>query len=285
MVEKVKPPTEYIELTPELQALRKKYLDEAIVNLLSGKTPKEAILNRKGRGGGSYDYVPIYWFVAQANALFGFLWDVVVDDKGILEEEVEVEDVPEGLSRVEYERLKVKGEIPTKKVKSPTQVWALGHVDINIPGKTTIVRDMDGEGKVLREVETRVDPIKITKHAFGGVDIKYYSDGSGIIDIGDDFKSAEADFTKKALSYLGMCADVYGKREIEEATGPNENQMRILMKKASYLDSTQEGAKEKLNRMCQAEFNVGLEEIDTGQYMKLVSLLAQGARKQAAGVK
>lgn len=283
MMEQIKSPTDAVQMTPELKALREKYLDGAIVNLLSGKTPKEVIKKRPGRGG-SYDYVPVYWFVAQANALFGFLWDIVVNDKGILEEEQEIEDVPDGMGRVEVARAKARGEIKTKLVRLPTQVWVTGHVNINVPGRTIIERKYDAieTGRVVSEVVTKIDPIRITKHAFGGVDIKYFSDGTGIIDIGDDFKSAEADMMKKALSYLGMCADVYGKREVAEGTGPTETQMRIVLKKATYLG---DNVKEKLDRMCRAEFDVGLEEIDTGQYNKLLRLLSEGGRKVKEGKK
>lgn len=52
----------------------------------------------------------------------------------------------------------------------------------------------------------------ITKTAFGGSDIKKYSDGR-IIDIADDLKSASSDSMKKASSLLGIASDVYGKVE------------------------------------------------------------------------
>jgi len=255
-----------VQLTPELLALRDKYLGSEIAELISQKTPKEAILNRRGRGG-SYDYVPVYWFVNQLNALFGYLWDVVVDDKGFVEEDTEVEDTSQ-IDPNAVRKFGAREKLPTITVKMITQVWVLGHLVIHIPGFDEVTSKPDGT-----IIERRVDPITITKHAFGGVEVKYYKEG-GLIDLADDYKAAEADLLKKAASYLGVCWDVYGNREIKRETGPRESQLLALYKRASHLDVNPEVVKEKVGKMCEAEFKVSLEEIDTERYLKLIKLVS-----------
>lgn len=263
----------------QLWALRSRFLGEEITELISQKTPKGVVQNRKGRGGGNYDYVPVYEFTEKANTLFGFLWSVDIDRESVFEEEVEVEDIPEGMSRVDYERAKVKGAIPTKKVKMPTQVWVRGSIVVHIPGKTVVEKVVDAKtGEITKVIETRIDPVNIRKSGYGGTDIKLYSDGSGIIDIGDDFKSAAADMMKKCMSYMGFFSDVYSKRELQQETGPSETQLRILKKKAVYLGGSLD---EKLEKMCQAEFQTSLKDLDLGQYNKLLRLVSQGSRGHA----
>lgn len=56
----------------------------------------------------------------------------------------------------------------------------------------------------------------ITKTAFGGSDIKMYSNTSNPIDIADDLKAASSDSLKKCSSLLGIASDVYGKIETVE---------------------------------------------------------------------
>lgn len=267
MVSSIKPTTELVEIPPELRELQTRYLGEALTNLITRETPKGAIQTRPGRGG-VYPFVTLYWFVPQLNALFGFLWDVVIDDKGIVEESIEIEEeiIPEGLSQAEIGRLKVQHKLEKvkKTIKVPTQVWVSGHLNLKIPGRTVIENG----------VETRYEPITITKHAFGGTDIKYYSDRSEqagmIIDLADDYKSAEADMLKKAASYLGMCADVYGKRELLQETGPSEGQLGALYRRAE----TKGLDKEQAVIACQGIFDgYRPEELDSGQYLKFMQHL------------
>lgn len=261
-----------------LWTLRSRYLGEEITELISQKTPKGVVQNRKGRGG-DYNYVPVYDFTERANTLFGFLWSVEVDREEVFEEVLDIEDVPEGMSRVDYERAKIKGTIPTKKVKMPTQVWVRGSVVVHIPGKTVVEKIVDSKtGEITKIVETRIDPVNIRKSGYGGTDIKTYQNSSEIIDIGDDFKSAEADMLKKCLSYVGFFSDVYKEREIQQETGPSETQLRILKKKAVYMGGSLD---EKLEKMCQAEFQTSLKDLDLGQYNKLLRLVSQGSRGHA----
>ena len=50
----------------------------------------------------------------------------------------------------------------------------------------------------------------ITKHAWGGSDIKRTQDGEGLVDFADDLKAAQSDGIKKAASMLGVAWDVFG---------------------------------------------------------------------------
>lgn len=273
MENSIKSPTELVEIPPELRELQTRYLGEALTNLITKETPKDAIKTRPGRGG-TYPYVPVYWFIPQLNALFGFLWDIVVDDKGIIEESIEVEEeiIPEGKSQSEIGTLRVQHKLEKTKrtIRYPTQVWVSGHLTIHIPGRT---KSHYNTAEDFHE-EVRIDPITITKYAFGGTDIKYYSDRSDnagmIIDLADDYKSAEADMLKKAASYLGMCADVYGKRELLQETGPNEGQLKALYKRSETKG---------LNKVQTVELSQKLfegykpEDLDSGQYLKFMQHL------------
>lgn len=59
----------------------------------------------------------------------------------------------------------------------------------------------------IRHPQTR--QVVMVKEAYGGVGIKFLKDGSGPLDLGNDYKSAQADAMKKAISLFGICADVY----------------------------------------------------------------------------
>lgn len=63
---------------------------------------------------------------------------------------------------------------------------------------------------LLVELKVRfADGHVITKHAWGGSDIKRTQDGGGLVDFADDLKSAESDAIKKAASMLGVAWDVF----------------------------------------------------------------------------
>ena len=49
--------------------------EDAIAALIEGKTPKDAVHSRKGRGGGNFSYVTGFWMAGQLNALFDYNWD------------------------------------------------------------------------------------------------------------------------------------------------------------------------------------------------------------------
>jgi len=228
---------ERVSQSSELQGLQAQYLGE-LAKFIALETPQDAIEMRPGRGG-RYPYVPIYYAVPWFNTLFGYLWDVVVDDKGVIEEEVEIEEelIPEGLSQKEVGTLRIQRKLEKVKrvIKTPTQVWVQGRFVVNIPGRDIEDWEYHENGTIKRHTITRIHDMAITKSAFGGVDIKYYGEGTdnaGMqIDRADDFKAALADMTKKGASYMGFFSDVYGQREKEEV-GPSDGQLNALYKRA-----------------------------------------------------
>ena len=97
---------------PELKVLQSKYFGEAIANLLTRETPEDVIAERPGRGRQTFRYVPIAWFIAQLNALFGFNWDFEVTDHEVLE-----------------------------KMK---QIWVKGKLTVRGPGNTVVTKTQFG---------------------------------------------------------------------------------------------------------------------------------------------
>ena len=102
--------------------------------------------------------------------------------------------------------------------------WDFEILDQNIGQKQVWVK-----GKLIVR---GADGLVITKTAFGGSDIKFYTekaDKAGqIIDIGDDLKSAATDAMKKAATLLGFAPDIYGQREVLEQTGPSRAHLNTL---------------------------------------------------------
>jgi len=178
----------------ELEAKVKGEFEQALQNLVTGTTPKEDFNNdkipeRPVRGGANVRYIPGWWFIKQANALFQHRWSFE-----ILEFHV-----------------------------GDHQVYCKGQITIPIPGYEETVIQPDGT-KVTR----RVEGTTITKTQFGGSDIKRKTQDKTIIDIGDDLKSAATDAMKKCFTQFGMAADIYGPRETQEVGAPNSKQLDAL---------------------------------------------------------
>lgn len=95
-----------------------------------------------------------------------------------------------------------------------------------------VIQEFVGQEQIwVRGKLTVKDPesgLTISKSAYGGSRIK--SKNNPAIDIGDDLKSAATDALKKAATLLGLAADIYGKREILEATAPSKSQLDALYK-------------------------------------------------------
>src|SRR5947208_1719539 len=66
-------------------------LNEAQVDFLLQRTPKNEIKTRQGRGGLQFSYVEHGYVTERLNLVFGFNWDFEIVDKQILEDEVIVE--------------------------------------------------------------------------------------------------------------------------------------------------------------------------------------------------
>ena len=78
-------------LQGERQRLFVQTLDEAQVDFLLQRTPKNEIKMRQGRGGMQFAYVEHGYVTERLNMVFGFNWDFEIVDKQILEDEVIVE--------------------------------------------------------------------------------------------------------------------------------------------------------------------------------------------------
>lgn len=66
------------------------------------------------------------------------------------------------------------------------------------------------------EIKNDKNEVIIVKEQFGRADIKYYKDGKGTVDLGNDLKAAATDALKKCASELGIASDVYGANEFKE---------------------------------------------------------------------
>ncbi len=183
-----------IHVSEKAEALLEKQkiaLIEAVDSIITKTTPKNAIFNRKGRGGKFFTYIQSWWLIDQLNLLFDWNWDWVIDDQGI----------------------------------GTGHVWVRG---------TLVVRSITDSGDIR---ETR-------KSAYGGQDIKFYgSDNPNAgksIDIGDDLKGASTDAFKKAASYLGIAADIYGpheSQEVKEAENkPDSNDLKAIAYRLEKLE-------------------------------------------------
>lgn len=185
--------------TQELEKTR----SSSLANFIAGKTPKECVFDKPGRGGGRQDYVPGWWFVQEANNIFGYLWSQeVVDYK-----------IDEKLG----------------------QVVAKVRVSVSLPSKKVIEKYPDG-----RIVETTYEGLKVVKEQFGGSDIKKFDKGpksGNVIDLADDCKAAATDGMKKCFSLLGFARDVYGPREVmDEFAGmtPEEIKLRPIIQRTGW---------------------------------------------------
>lgn len=148
-------------------------MNEAQFTILSGRTPKEMIKRRPGKGGKTFSYVPHGYVTAQLNRAFGFDWsfDIMPNGNGdffqILESAVT--------------------ESNGKKVTTPKSVIVLGKLTVNIHDP----RDLS---KIIAT---------INKTSTGEKEFVPGMTWGGLI------KSAESDALKKAASRLGIALDLY----------------------------------------------------------------------------
>jgi len=194
--------SEYENLASKVKADFEKY----VKSIIEGKTPLEdfpggKIPSRPIRGGGDVDYVPGWWFIKAANAIFQYNWSFYVDREFV-------------------------GE---------NQIWVKGHTEVVIPGNTVIEEFPDG-----RKITTIHPEFKIVKSQYGGSDIKRSKEGNKVIDIGDDLKSAGTDCMKKCLTQSGFCSDIYGPREMKEVGKANSEQLDTLYKVGEKANMTRE---------------------------------------------
>lgn len=79
--------------------------------------------------------------------------------------------------------------------------------DMNLQAKQCIV-----QGKLTCRTKEQT----IIRTQFGRADIKFYKDGKGTVDLGNDLKAATTDALKKCASELGLFSDVYAPLEYKQ---------------------------------------------------------------------
>lgn len=262
-----------------LEVQKKNYLSrfigEEIVDLINESTPKKAVLKRKGRAGGEYDYVNTYWMIQRLNVVFGCMWNLVVDSYEFFYENIEVEDAPteeekkkppaivRGGAQVE------KAPRPTHLEKVPTQVFVKGYIEVTIPKRKMTNKDGTIE----------IDEVRLRKSSFGGSDVKVFAKGENAgmaMDVGDDLKAATSDLLKKCASMFGICSDLYGKRETNENSGITPSHISNLVSTGGYLDEKRERTIiiEKLNKLAKERFDVDkVEQLTLEQYLEFIKQL------------
>lgn len=196
-------------IPPELIAIQKEKFQAALTNLITGKTPREVVLQRPAGKGINVDYVPGWWFIEQLNSLFGYFWDFEIEAQEIGKE----------------------------------SCW--------VRGKLTI-----------KNSETN---LTVTKTAFGGSKLK--SQGNPAIDIGDDLKTAATDALKKAATLLGVAADIYGKREVQNETVANRTQLDALYKAGEKKNMT----KEQVDKLSVERFEEEPSKLETVKVLALLN--------------
>lgn len=115
--------------------------------------------------------------------------------------------------------------------------------------------------------------VTVSKTAFGGSDIKKYSDRSDkagqVIDIGDDLKAAATDAMKKAATLLGIAADIYGKREKLELGRSDKSQLGALYK----IGDSKGMDKEKVDDYCMKKHGKTPDELEAIEVLGLIAEL------------
>lgn len=107
--------------------------------------------------------------------------------------------------------------------------------------------------------------LTVTKTAFGGSKLK--SQGNPAIDIGDDLKTAATDALKKAATLLGVAADVYGKREVQNETVANRTQLDALYKAGEKKNIT----KEQVDKLSVDRFEEEPSKLETVKVLALLN--------------
>lgn len=88
-------------------------------------------------------------------------------------------------------------------------LWSFEIVSERLDEKQVIV-----QGKLTIN-DKKGNPL-IIKMQYGRADIKKLKDGTGSVDLGNDFKAAATDALKKCASEIGIAGDVYGRQEFRE---------------------------------------------------------------------
>lgn len=179
-------------------AINQPEVQEAIRSLISGRTPKHAILQRQGPGGKMIDYINTYYSTHQIGLITGFRWSSeCLEEKGF-------PDIDRLITT--FEAQEWPADIKEKVIDIIKRAFLVNPREVGAHMKVTIY---DAEGNPY------------SHQSWGQKDVgRYSSSGKGhvmgqIISIFDDFKAATSDGIKKCLSYFGIGADVYGAKDLE----------------------------------------------------------------------
>lgn len=224
-----------------------------LITVLTQETPKNWILERPIRGGGTAKYVPGYRFIERFNDAFGFLWSQ---------------------------------EFPWFE-QTDKEIISKGRWSLQIPGRTVTRKYEDGNGRLVEET-ARFDGFSIVKEQFGSAEIKKWAtnrtDKQGKIiakagdsmDVGNDYKAASTDAMKKCGTELGMFLDVYGARETAESSGPSETQLSSFYFRADKAGMDEE----KADTWAEEQLGKPLKEADQQMVLGLVADLIDLAKEQ-----
>jgi len=235
------PPTTLSVDLEEHQNILLKARSESLGYLVTGKTPKDVVFKKPGRGGSQQDYVPGWWFIEQANAIFGFNgWSMTV-------KECKVDE----------------------KIGTSGQVQSLVHIDVYIPGKHYKKTNSDGS---VEEVD--IPAYTSWKEQWGGADIKRKKGTSEVIDLADDKKAASTDGMKKCFSLMGFARDIYGRREvIDELAGLSDEDIKLRRFLANAKVVNQNWTKEQSIEWIEKTSGKKLEILDEIDVFALIGKL------------
>lgn len=220
-----------------------------VVAVLTQETPKDWILSRPIRGGGTARYISGPRFIQRFNEAFGFLWS---------------QEFPW------HERV---GE----------EIIGKGRWSLQIPGRTVTRRYEDGNGRPVEET-VRFDGFSIVKEQFGSAQIKRWSKDNpktgtkrgDPMDVGNDFKAMGTDAMKKCGIELGLFSDVYSSRETAEESGPSDQQLQSFYFRAEKVGMDEE----KAEAWAAEQLGKPLKEADQQAVLGLVADLIDLAKEQ-----
>lgn len=147
-------------------------INQAQYAVLSGRTPKEVIRKRPGKGGKTFSYVPHGYVTMVLNKAFGFAWDFKV--------------LLANGHYYEYHQ---------------EQTYTLRNKQYTRPASVTVY------GEITVRLHNPDNPSEIVDTIIKGATGE--REDSGGMSMGSMIKAAESDALKKAASKLGVALDLY----------------------------------------------------------------------------
>lgn len=190
--------------------------ETAIKRLISGKTPKSAIRQRKARGGDTVDYPKSYYLIRQLTLLTGGKWSQEIleeteipDYKYLINtfsnlKKVHMIELPEGTNKDGSPKTVEKAALTIEEIVDLLNRAA--KVAIQEVGCKVKITLYDKDGKVYG-----------SQTAWGQKDVGKYTATGLPMSLIDDRKAAQTKGIAKCASYLGFSADMFGfEEDIEE---------------------------------------------------------------------